>query len=154
MNTQQLVMNSQGIDDLQVGMILPGSNEPLVQEDIDYILGLRGAEETVRNLRPSVSVYRGATTAAPNEPPFPPAENGPYGPDPAWGNTGDVPLAGALCMPSIGAANLNKQLFQNLLTNARMQDVPYVPGVAYAGFAHALDQAECDWLNSYFAGQP
>jgi hypothetical protein len=66
---QQLVMHSQGVEssDLRVGMILPGDNEFVTQEDIDFILAYRAAYEASKNARPAAPIRSGPTAALPGD---------------------------------------------------------------------------------------
>lgn len=83
-----------------------------------------------------------------------PDDTGPYPPDPALGNTGLNPLAGARWSPSLGGLPLSKHMLNNLLHNVREQDGPFYAGVAPSGLSCPLSQEEADYLNQRFGLTP
>ena len=134
--------------ELRSGMILPGDNVPLSAQGVLFIRQYRAAEATTRSGKPAPLPRPTATVPAPQD--AAPQDTGPYGPDPALGNTGDQPTAGALFLPQLGSAYLNKQRLVALLAACTEAGGPYKAGEAPAGLGWQLDADEAAYLNERF----
>jgi len=147
---QNLIVFSQGVEtsDLRVGMILPGDNEFTTAQDIEFILAHRAAYAATRSGIPALVPRAGPTEAAPQA--ISDEDTGPYPADPAEGNTGNVPTAGALFAPQLGSAYLNKQRLVALLAACTEAGGPYKAGEAPAGLGWQLDADEAAYLNERF----